>query len=138
MKRKWSHSLIQYGAALGVGLCISALTAWHQGFAWALPFGLNARYLSDGCFVAAVLLMGIGALAWISCTGFFDIFSYAVKSLLVLFTSLRKPQEQISFYEFKLLKEEKRGTVPRFILYVGLLFLGLSVLFLWIYYGGGR
>ena len=64
--------------------------------------------------------------------------AYAVKSLLVLFTSLRKPQEQISFYEFKLLKEEKRGTVPRFILYVGLLFLGLSVLFLWIYYGGGR
>ena len=126
MKRKWSRSLIQYGAALGVGLCISALTAWHQGFAWAQPLALNARYLSDGCFVAAVLLVGIGALAWISCTGFFDIFSYAVKSLLVLFTSLRKPQEQISFYEFKLLKEEKRGTVPRFILYVGLLFLGLS------------
>lgn len=42
----------------------------------------------------------------------------------MLFTSLRKPQEQIIFYEFKLLKEEKRGTVPRFILYVGLLFLG--------------
>ena len=138
MKRKWAHSLIQYGAALGVGLCISALTAWHQGFAWAQPLALNARYLSDGCFVAAVLLVGTGALAWISCTGFFDIFSYAVKSLLVLFTSLRKPQEQVSFYEFKLLKEEKRGTVPRFILYVGLLFLGLSVLFLWIYYGGGR
>ncbi len=52
MKRKWARSLIQYGAALGVGLCISALTAWHQGFAWAQPLALNARYLSDGCFVA--------------------------------------------------------------------------------------
>ena len=60
MKRKWARSLIQYGAALGVGLCISALTAWHQGFAWAQPLALNARYLSDGCFVAAVLLVGTG------------------------------------------------------------------------------
>lgn len=137
MKQKWARILLQYGATLGVGLCISAMTAWHQGFAWALPFGLNARYLSDGCFVAAVLLVGVGALGWISCTGFFDIFSYAVKSLLVLFTSLRNPKEQISFYDYKLLKAEKRGAAPRFILYVGLLFLGLSVVLLAVYHGSG-
>lgn len=137
MRKKWSLVLLRYGITAAVGLVISALTAWRQGFAWTLPFAQNARYLSDGCFVAAILLVGVGALTWISCTGFFDIFSYAVKSLLVLFTSLRKPKDQIGFYEYKLLKEEKRGAAPRFILYVGLLFTGLSVLFLALYYGGG-
>lgn len=136
MSRKWVRAL-QYGVTAAIGLAISALTAWYQGFSPAQPFALNARYLSDGCFVAAVLLVGVGALTWISCTGFFDIFSYAVKSLLVLFTSLRKPKDQISFYDYKLLKEEKRGAAPRFILHVGLVFLGLSVLFLALYHRGG-
>ena len=137
MKQKKTGALLRYGITLGIGLCVSTLTAWRQGFAWALPFAQNARHLSDGCFVAAVLLVGVGALTWISCTGFFDIFSYAVKSLLVLFTSLRKPKDQISFYDYKLLKEEKRGAAPRFILYVGLVFLGLSVLFMALYHRGG-
>ena len=136
MKRKWAPVLLRYGITAAVGLGISAATAWHQGFAWAQSFALNARYLSDGCILAAVLLVGVGALGWISCTGFFDIFSYAVKSLLMLFTPLRKPEDQISFYDYKQLKAGKRGASPRFIFDVGVAFLALSVLFLWLYYRG--
>ena len=135
MSRKWVRAL-QNGVTAAIGLAISALTAWYQGFSPAQPFALNARYLSDGCFVAAVLLVGVGALCWISGTGFFDIFAYAVKSLLVLFTPLRRPRDQISFYDYKLLKASRRRAAPRFIVDVGVVFLGLSVLFLWLYHRG--
>lgn len=136
MKSKWVSVLLRYGVTAVIGVVISAMTAWHQGFAWSQSFALNARYVSDGCFVAAVLLVGVGALSWISCTGFFDIFSYAIKSILVLFTPLRKPQDHISFYDYKQLKAGKRGKSPRFIFDVGLIFLGISVLSLWLYYRG--
>lgn len=136
MKKRTLRALLRYGITLAVGLCVSVPVALYQGFAWGQPFQLNARYLSDGCFVAAVLLVGVGGLGCISCTGFFDIFSYAMKSLLTLFTPLRRPRDQISFYDYKLLRAEKRGASPRFILAVGAFFLGLSALLLWAYYGG--
>ena len=74
MKSKWVSVLLRYGVTAVIGVVISAMTAWHQGFAWSQSFALNARYVSDGCFVAAVLLVGVGALSWISCTGFLTSF----------------------------------------------------------------
>ena len=58
MKSKWVSVLLRYGVTAVIGVVISAMTAWHQGFAWSQSFALNARYVSDGCFVAAVLLFG--------------------------------------------------------------------------------
>ena len=84
-KTKW----LQYGVTTLVGLAVAIPLAFSRGFAFGGDTVVNAAALSDGCFVAAVLLCGVGILAWTATTGFFDIFSYGFKSLLVLFSSGR-------------------------------------------------
>lgn len=86
--------------------------------------------LSDGCFVAGLLLAGMGALLWISTTGFFDIFGYAMKSLLVLFSPLRAPEKHQKFLDYKAEREEKRRPVGKETLAVGAGFLVLAAVLL--------
>ncbi|NLG24635.1 MAG: DUF3899 domain-containing protein, partial [Clostridiales bacterium] len=77
--RKWAR----YGLAVLAGALIALLAALRQGLDLAEPAYQNARHLSDGCFVAGLLLAGVGGLAAIAATGFFDMFAYAFHSLAV-------------------------------------------------------
>lgn len=97
----------------------------------AVPDAWPVYCASNALFVPGVLWLGVGGLTWIATTGFFDIFSYAFKSLLLLFSPLKKPGEFERFYEYKLAKEEKRSgkAVPYTMLIVGVvLVLGAAVL----------
>lgn len=78
---------------------------------------------SNALFVPGVMWLGIGGLMWIATTGFFDIFSYAFSSLLVLFSPLKNPKDHQHFYEYKMAKEEKRKgkSVTWSVLIVGLI-----------------
>lgn len=133
--KKSRRLLLQYGVTTVVALLIAFPIAVYRGFSADLAFSLNARYLSDGFFVAGLLLTGIGALIWVSSTGFFDIFIYGFKSLLVLFTALVKPKDHPTFYEYKLSREKGRRKGSCFILFVGLFFLALAYVFLRVYNG---
>lgn len=131
-KTKWKA--IARGTLAAVELALAAAVAHLRGFELSQTLTLNARYLSDGFFVIGMLATGMGLLVWVSTTGFFDIMAYGFKSLLVLFTPLRKPQEHISYYDYKMGKEGKRAK-PRYeLLFSGLACLLLSGLFLAIYY----
>ena len=132
-KKKWRTWL---GLSLQtlVELSLIAAVAQLRGFDWGQPFSLNARYLSDGFFVIGLLAAGMGMLIWVSTTGFFDIMGYGFKSLLVLFTPLKKPKDHISFYDYKMLREGKRGKPRHALLASGVLFILLSLLCLGIYY----
>jgi hypothetical protein len=136
MEKKTGITLIKYGITTLVGAAIALPAAFARGLAGGQEWMLSARYLSDGCFAAAVLLIGFGGLCWISSTGFFDIFSYAFKSLLMLFSPLKKPGEHPSFFDYKTLKAEKRAAPPRYILFVGVGYLVASIVLLTIYHQG--
>ena len=125
---------VQYVSALFVGLVIAVPVAFAQGFSLGQASYLSARYLSDGFFVAGMLLGGIGALVWISSTGFFDIFSYGFHSILVLFSSLKNPKDHEKYYDYKTMREEKRGQPSYFLLIVGVFFLLLAIICLVLYY----
>lgn len=127
-------SWVQYVSAIFVGLVIAVPVAFSQGLALGQPGYLSARYLSDGFFVAGLLIAGIGGLVWISSTGFFDIFSYGFHSLLVLFSSLRNPKDHEKYYDYKTMREEKRGQPLYFLVIVGAAFLLLAVICLGLYY----
>ena len=127
-------SWVQYVSAVFAGLVIAVPVAFSQGFAWGQAAYLNARYLSDGFFVAGLLITGLGGLVWISSTGFFDIFSYGFHSLLVLFSSLRHPKDHENYYDYKTVKEEKRGQPLYFLVIAGAAFLLLAVICLGLYY----
>lgn len=127
-------NLKPYGITALIALVIAVAVARGQGLTWPQAAPLMCRYLSDGFFVSGLLITGLGGLVWVSTTGFFDIFSYGFKSLLVLFSPLRKPHEHEKFYEYKLAKDAKRGKPLYFLLIVGLACLAISVLCLILYY----
>ena len=119
---------------------IAAAIAWGAAVARGLNADANAawicRYLCDGLFVSGVMFTGFGLLLWVSGTGFFDIFSYALSSTLVLFSLLRRPEEHKHFFEYKMEKEAKREGKgwPRSVLVIGLICLALSIALMMIYY----
>ena len=129
-------TLISLAGQLCIALVIAAYTAASQGFAWTGEVHLNCRYFSDGCFVSAVFFIGMGGLFWISATGFFDIFSYGFKSLLVLFSPLKTIKEHPHYYEYKCEKDAKREGKPitYTTLIVGVAMLLISLICLALYY----
>ncbi len=124
---------LSYLITFVIALVLSFLIASYRGFAFQNSVYLNAWALSDGTFVTGLLLTGVGALVWVSTTGFFDIFSYGFHSLLLLFTAFKKPQDHMNFYDYQQEKKEKRGATPVYIFVVGVLFVLLSLLFLAVY-----
>ena len=113
MRERFRCCAKSYAACCVIGLFLAGLTALAMGLGADKGLAMNARILSDGCFVAGMMLTGVGLLVWIATTGFFDIFSYGFHSLLVLFSPLRKPEEHETFFDYKLAKEEKRGAPMR-------------------------
>ncbi len=131
---KNGRRLIKYTiCALATGI-VSYLSAVAWGFKIGEPPIENIRALSDGCFTGGFVTAGIGALMLISTTGFFDMFGYAFKSLGVLFTSLKNPKQHAKYFDYKSEKAEKRAKPTYFMLFTGLAFIALSVLFLYLYY----
>lgn len=130
--RKW----VKRAVLTVVTAACAVLAARLRGLDSSNSFALNARYLSDGCFVVGLIAVGLGALVWISTTGFFDMMAYGMQSLLVLFSSLKSPKEHPSFYDYKQSREAKRGK-PRFgLLLTGAAYILASLLFLALYYRG--
>jgi hypothetical protein len=130
MKRKW----LVHAIAMAVLLAVSYGIALGLGFHWDGPLNLNARYLSDGFFVTGLVVTGVGALLWVSTTGFFDIFAYAVRSMLVTFTPFIKPENFPKFYDYKMMRMKKRGKANYSALLEGLILIALSVIMLLVYY----
>ena len=117
-----------YAVCILIGVLIAGLVVISMDFGAGQTTSMNARILSDGCFVAGMMLTGVGLLVWISTTGFFDMFSYGFHSLLVLFSSLKKPEEHETFFDYKMAKEEKRGKPMAAIVIVGIGYILLSLI----------
>ncbi len=84
--------------------------------------------VSDALFVVGFLNLGIGALIWISTTGFFDILAYGLKSVIYLFTPIKKDVSKGGYYEYKMEKKEKRKKVPFETLWIGLAMLVAGII----------
>ena len=126
-----------WAALLLAEAVVAGLIARYQGLNAANTLSLNARYLSDGCFVVGLMMTGVGLLTWVATTGFFDMMSYGVqygvRALIGLFGGNRRPDNK-NFYEYKLEKDEKRGKPVYAILLSGIAYILLSVVFLAVYY----
>ena len=134
MRRKLLKAVLRYGITVFIGAAIALTLAWtRQGEVRQIAQpGVNQTLwcLSDGCFVAGLMLTGVGVLVWVSSTGFFDIFSYAMRSLLVLFTPLRSPEKHERFIDYKTRRAEKRRPAQWFLLIVGVVYLALAAVFM--------
>ncbi len=133
-KKTTLKSVLLKSALMIVFIVIAFLIARGQGFRWNLPLKTNARHLSDGFFVIGMFVTGVGLLTWVSTTGFFDIFNYAFKSLLVLFTPFVKPENFPKFYDYKTMKAENRKKTEYSLLFMGLGLMIMAALFLFVHY----
>ena len=116
-----------FGITLAAGIAVSVIIALLRGLGGAHTPAENAGILGDGFFVTGVLVAGVGGLVAISAkTDFFDMLSYGVKSLLVMFTPFKKPENHIRFYEYKMQRREKRKPHRWFLLAAGLILILLA------------
>lgn len=110
------------------GLVLAALVAvFHPqgGALWTLR-------VCDGCFVAAVAVLGFGLIAWVRGKGGFDMMGYSLSNVFRLhLPGSGRPFEE-GFAEYRERKSRLRRPVSG-ILLAGLLWLGLALASLLVY-----
>ncbi len=129
MKRS---TVLQYVISALVGVCISVGVMSARGiFSEDRPVQIMAM-LSDGFFVAGIVLSCVGLIIFVGNGGVFDMLAY---SMILFFSLFRKNLERKykDFYEYR---EAKKGTKRSlaFLLIVGLCYIALAALFLILYY----
>ena len=114
--------------ALGAGLAVSLGICLLRGLGRGLTTAQTFNCLCDGFFVTGVWMTGIGVLMAISSgTDFFDMLSYGVKSLGVMFTPFKSPKNHPRYYDYKQQRKEKRTGPKWYLVYAGAVLLALSV-----------
>ncbi|MGN0350441.1 MAG: DUF3899 domain-containing protein [Roseburia sp.] len=128
MKNVWKKhkgKIISFLAGIGIG----ALTVAAQVENYENPLEYWKRILCDASFVAAVFLIGIGVLMWISTLGGFDHISYLftlMKDRLVL--SKKKFEQRKSYLDYVLEKRKKeKSKYPAEIIGAGVFYLAASL-----------
>lgn len=116
-------------ADLALGLLVIALV-W---FVNAEQEYTLVHRLCDGCYVAAVVLLGSGGLAFCRNKGALDIFGYGAHSLITMFNPgnrLARPKED--YYEYCKRKAEERKPFGHMLI-AGAVYLVLALVFVAIY-----
>lgn len=91
-------------------------------------FGL-LRQLCDGCFVAAVLLLGVAGIRFAINQGAFDVLGYGVRSVFhthIPAASIGNARDEETMEAYRARRAQKRGS-PIGLLLAGITWLGLSV-----------
>ena len=130
-KKKLSKNIV---SAVCTGLVLAFAIMYLRGILEAQDAVQVMMALSDGFFVAGLLYTGFGLLVFASHQGVLDIISYGFRSVLYLFMPFKKNRDEGGYYEYKMKKKESRKGVPFFIIWVGLAFILISVIFLVLYY----
>ena len=118
-----------YLIAAGAGLTVAALVAYWRGLFRSVSPEAAYAALCDAFFVPGALMVCIGLLGFISYGGFYDIFGYSLYSLRRLLPFHRE-KKQPRYYDYRVMKAEKRHKPNYVVLKVGLVFLALAVIFL--------
>ncbi len=125
MKKK----LLKYGIPFLIGLAASALIMWGRGAFSAEKMTDVYKYISDGFFVISMLYIGFGLLLFAASEGILDIIGYGFKSLIYLFSPVKKDKAVGGYYEYKVKQAEKRKAVPYHIIIIGVIFLIPTIVF---------
>ncbi|MDD4212509.1 MAG: DUF3899 domain-containing protein [Bacilli bacterium] len=124
---------IRYLITSGVG-CLIVLAIVLSKNIFGLDDAVEVyKVLTDAFFVAGVLITGFGLLVLASNGGTFDMLVYGVGRFFDLFRRDMMKVKHKTFYDYRVAKQDRKLGFG-YLVIVGLAFLALSFLFLWLYY----
>lgn len=121
-KRRGLLTCLAVGAVLAAAVC--ALNV-NRGYGWS-------RSVCDGLFVAAVILLGLGAIKAVGSRGTFDVAGYGLRMAVELAVPALRREEKEDIHQYKKRKEAERKS-PAGLLLAGAVYLVLSLAALAVY-----
>lgn len=122
----------KYLITLAIGLFVAGGIAFSKDVFNQAELAMVFHTLTDSFFVPGVLIMGFGALIFVSNEGVFDGLVYGVTSFLDIFRKEKKNRYR-TFFDYK---EEKGNRDTRFgyLIICGLVFIAISGVMLFLYH----
>lgn len=129
MENKYVKLLIKYGACFLIMALLTAIILVSVGF--STDQGLTVVYLNlaDAFSIPAMVMIALGALIWVSTTGFFDSIGYIINIGLRALIPMARRSEYEKYYDYKVRKDGKRISGYGFILISGCIYLLIGVVF---------
>ena len=122
--------LLQYGITSTFVLVIALIYCFSVGaFSGTLQDAM--KYLSNGFLIPGAVVAGVGLLLWVGKFGTFDGIGYAIDNTARRFTTTKRNfgERQKDFYTYKQEKDEKGRAWYPFLVIVGGVSIGISILF---------
>ena len=130
--------LIKYAVCFAAASLITLAVFWAKGF-FTEDVAVNIQILSDGFFVSGILMTMLGGMIFISDEGGLLGIGFVLRNVVMAFIPMgRKNHEFYAQYRERKMKEKKerkeRATGNNAILFTGLLFLFVGIIFTVIWY----
>lgn len=120
--------------ALALGLVMAFLISAYRGLFSVTTTADRMLCLCDGFSVSGLLFLSIGLMALIAGEGGFDVLIYAVMKGLHHIVPGRFGEDVGTYYDYKLVKMEKKKKSPAFLAVAGAVLLGIGLIFMAIWY----
>ena len=131
------RSYLAFFISLGAGAALCAIIIVIDYYSNGFPNFSKFLYhfLSDGFGISGIFLILAYLLHLVSLAGTFDMLTYSVKLLFLnaFRPRYRKEKFPANFYEYKMLKRENKQRSTLEILFAGLIYLVLGIIFLALY-----
>ncbi len=133
MKKENKALLVKYIICFAIASLITFLVFWSKGF-FGHSLAVNVQILADGFFVSGILLTLFAGMIFISGEGALIGIGFVIRSVVLTFIPMgRQKHELYKDYRDRKLSEMKKNK-DHAILYTGLLFLIVGIIFNVIWY----
>lgn len=125
----------KYVIQLLTALLISFMIMLMRGLFEAEKLADKILIICDGFTVTSFCFLGIGALIWVSTTGWFDIFGFAIQRAVHVFIPGQIRDKTGNYYDYKMKKaDERKPFSERSTLIIGLVMLAASIVLTVVWY----
>ena len=126
--------LLQYSITTGVCAIITFVLLIIKGVFNNPETKELMKYFTDSFFAVGIICAAFGLLVFASNGGAFDMLVYGVYRFLTLFKKNHTDVKYQTYYDYHIAKAERKKTEFLFMVIVGLLFVGISMIFLIFWY----
>ena len=128
---KIKKKILQYVITIAVCSLITFIVLALRGIFNSPEPKQVAHYLTDAFFAVGIITTMVGLLIFVSNGGVFDMLVYGVyRFITILFKKDHRNVKYNTFYDYRVAKAERPKASFLFLIIVGLIFVGISMIFL--------